>query len=131
MSNTWVGQQIESLDDRVLFEEERAVFVATELLSRIMEERGLSRADLARLIGTSRANITTLLSGQRNMTIRTFARLAARLGVRVEMRAEPLRNGEFVKTPTQTVQPRKSRGMPVGAEMAPTPQGKSLQLLAA
>lgn len=131
MANTWVAQQIESLDDRVLFEEERAVFVATELISRIMEERGLSKADLARLIGTSRANITTLLSGQRNMTIRTFARLAARLGVRIDMRTEQLRNGEFVSTPLQSVQPKQNRAVVGAQQVAPSTAGlRPLQLAA-
>lgn len=131
MSKTWVAQQVESLDDRVLFEEERAVFVATELLSKIMEDRGLSKADLARLIGTSRANITTLLSGQRNMTIRTFARLAARLGVRIDMRGEPIRSGEFVNTPARVVQPKQNRGTTAGAELAPAAELTIPELLAA
>ena len=131
MSNTWVAEQIESLEDRVLFEEERAVFVATEVLSRIMDERGLTKADLARMLGTSRANVTTLLSGQRNMTIRTFARLAALLGMRVDMRPEPIRKEEFVNTLERVVHPRQTRGTTAGAELAPVAELAIPELLAA
>lgn len=73
------------------YEQERLVRSATERISEAMEEAGISRADLARMMGTSRANVTTLLSGERNMTLRTLADLAAVLGQRVEITLEPLR----------------------------------------
>lgn len=73
------------------YEQERLVRSATERIGDAMEEAGISRADLARMLGTSRANVTALLSGERNMTLRTLADLAAVLGQRVEIALEPLR----------------------------------------
>jgi transcriptional regulator with XRE-family HTH domain len=118
MAKSWVAQQVDSREARVLFEEERAVLAATEVISQIMEVRGLSKADVARILGTSRANVTSLLSGQRNMTIRTFARLAALLGIRVELQPERLCNREFTETPPCLVQPRQSHGTTAGASSA-------------
>jgi len=48
----------------------------TEDLCRLMEEKGLSRADLAKKIGTSRAYVTKLLGGNANFTLATMAKLA-------------------------------------------------------
>jgi transcriptional regulator with XRE-family HTH domain len=52
----------------------------TEQLWAAMESSGISKADLARAIETSKSNVTQLLSGQRNMTLSTLADLAAALG---------------------------------------------------
>jgi predicted nucleotidyltransferase/DNA-binding XRE family transcriptional regulator len=71
-------------------EQERLVLEATDRISEAMEEAGISKADLARMLGTSRAHVSTLLSGERNMTLRTLADLAYVLGRRVEISLEPL-----------------------------------------
>ena len=59
-------------DDKRLFEQERVIFEVTELISTLMEEHGVSKADLARKMKTSKANITQMLDGRRNMTLRTL-----------------------------------------------------------
>jgi len=48
----------------------------TEDLCRLMKEKNLSRADLAKKIGTSRAYITKLLGGNANFTLATMVKLA-------------------------------------------------------
>jgi transcriptional regulator with XRE-family HTH domain len=48
----------------------------TEDLSRRMKEQKISRAELARRMGTSRAYITKLLSGDANFTLQTMVKLA-------------------------------------------------------
>ena len=72
-------------EDRRLLEQERLVLAATELICRAMQDEHLSRAELARRIGTSRANITQLLSGSRNLTVRTLSDLAWACGGIVEL----------------------------------------------
>lgn len=52
----------------------------TEDLCRLMEEKQVSRAELARRIGTSRAYITKLLGGDANFTLMTMVKLAMALG---------------------------------------------------
>ena len=48
----------------------------TRDLCRLMEEKKMSRAELARRIGTSRAYITRLLAGSANFTLATMVKLA-------------------------------------------------------
>jgi DNA-binding Xre family transcriptional regulator len=48
----------------------------TEDLCRLMKEKNVSRADLAKKIGTSRAYITKLLGGNANFTLATMVKLA-------------------------------------------------------
>jgi transcriptional regulator with XRE-family HTH domain len=52
----------------------------TEDLSRRMKEQKISRAELARRMGTSRAYITKLLSGDANFTLQTMVKLALAVG---------------------------------------------------
>ena len=52
----------------------------TEELCRLMEEKGISRAELAKRIGTSRAYVTKLLGGNANFTLATMVKLAFALG---------------------------------------------------
>lgn len=58
---------------------EFAVTQFTEDLCRLMEEKKVSRAELARRIGTSRAYITKLLGGDANFTLMTMVKLAMAL----------------------------------------------------
>lgn len=48
----------------------------TEDLSRLMKEQNVSRAELAKRIGTSRAYVTKLLGGNANFTLATMVKLA-------------------------------------------------------
>jgi transcriptional regulator with XRE-family HTH domain len=73
-----------------LLAEEALILDSTELISELMHERGLTRAELARLIGKSRAFVTQVLAGNRNMTLRTLADLAYALSARVNVVAQPL-----------------------------------------
>ena len=51
----------------------------TEDLARLMEEKGINRAELARRMGTSRAYITKMLGGNANFTLLTMVKLAMAL----------------------------------------------------
>lgn len=73
-------------NQRVL-EQESLTLEATELISRLMDEAAVSKAELAQRIGKSRAFVTQLLSGSRNMTMHTLADLAFALGYKVDMKA--------------------------------------------
>jgi len=80
---------MEDPEYRRLFAIEGLVTDAAELVARLMEEQGVKKAELARRLGKSRAWVTQLLSGEANMTIRTFAELAYVLGAEVKLRAQP------------------------------------------
>jgi len=60
-------------------EQELLLVSATELICELMQKKNVSRADLAKRIGKSKAFITQVLRGTRNMTLRTLADLAGAL----------------------------------------------------
>lgn len=77
---------------------EGLVIGSAELIATLMEQQGLSQADLAKRLGRSRAWISQLLSGRTNMTIRTLAELVYELGAEVKLDAQPL-NAKRKQTP--------------------------------
>lgn len=67
---------------------EAFVAEAAELISKLMAEQNVSKAELARRLNKSRAWVTQLLSGKANMTIRTLAEVAHRLEAEVRLDAQ-------------------------------------------
>jgi plasmid maintenance system antidote protein VapI len=61
----------------------------TEDVCVLMEEQGVSRAELARRLGTSRAYITKLLGGNANFTLETMTKVAMALGAAVHVHVAP------------------------------------------
>jgi transcriptional regulator with XRE-family HTH domain len=76
MAKTWFERKHVTPRQQLLFQQERAVLLATEEVLKLMEREGISKADLAKALGKSKAYITQALSGGRNMTIRTLAAFA-------------------------------------------------------
>ena len=62
-----------------------------EEVSKYLEEEGITRAELARRMGTSPAWITKMLRTNWNMTMETMAKLAFALGMKVEPKFVPIR----------------------------------------
>ncbi len=65
-----------------LLAEESFILDATESIWEAIESQSLTKAKLAEKAGCSRALISQLLSGSRNMTLRTYAQLCFALGLR-------------------------------------------------
>lgn len=63
----------------VIYAEEGLVTDTMELIAGRMQDLGISKADLARKLGVSPANITQMLRG-RNISLRTLARTVHMLG---------------------------------------------------
>ncbi len=55
-----------------------------ENILEIMEKKNISKADLAKKLGTSKAYVTKLFHGNPNMTILTIAKIAAALEVDIK-----------------------------------------------
>lgn len=68
---------------------EKAIAEFTEDLSRWMEHRGLSRADLASALGVSQPYITKILKGGVNFTLASMTKLARAVGAVVRTRLVP------------------------------------------
>lgn len=77
-----------------LAEQEALIFEATEMLSELMEDDGVNRKELAEKLCRSKAFVTQVLAGDRNMTLRTLSDFAFALGCRVEVSAVPLERRE-------------------------------------
>jgi transcriptional regulator with XRE-family HTH domain len=89
-SNGWLDRHLADPANRLAFEEEYVVVDTSERLLKAVETSSLSRAKLAELLKTSRANVTQLLNGRRNLTLRTLARIAFFLGYRIRVFFQPL-----------------------------------------
>lgn len=72
-------QLLERAEASPVYWHEVAVVEFTEDLCRLMAEKEVSRAELARRMGTSRAYITKLLGGNANFTLATMVKLAMAL----------------------------------------------------
>lgn len=98
MTNTksTFDKYIERPERRRVFEQERLMVDATELLSTVMELRGTTRAELAEQLGRSKAYITQMLRGNQNLTLRTIADVFCVLNCRLLVVAEPIAAGTGV-----------------------------------
>lgn len=98
-NRAWIERQEQSDENRRFHEADRLAVWTMDSLAGLMERQGLSKADLARKLGCSRAHVTQLFSGRRNPTLATVADLAWALGYRANLGFEPLREGEFISVP--------------------------------
>ena len=73
-------KQFSRAEDRALAREE-LIYNVTEDLLVLLEKLGVNKVELARHLGKSRAYITQLLSGSRNMTLGTLADICFTLGI--------------------------------------------------
>jgi transcriptional regulator with XRE-family HTH domain len=65
---------------------EELILDVTEVLTQAMAASGVTRAELARRLGSTRGHITQLLAGGRNVTLGTIAEIANALGCTVEVK---------------------------------------------
>lgn len=128
-NEAWIRRQTESTEARRRYEEERLILWTTEAIWKVMDEQGLTRAELADKLGTSRANVTQLLSGTRNMTLRSLAALAHACGLRADVQLQELADSVFtdvddhiVGVPSRFPVPGGSWLAPVNEEVADQPQ---------
>lgn len=72
------------------FQQERAIFQVTSLIEDTMEREGISRAALAKRLGTQKSRVTELLDGEGNKTVRTIADVFAVLGYEYHGHIRPI-----------------------------------------
>jgi hypothetical protein len=89
-----VGPSPHQTDYECLVAQETLILAATEEVCRVMEgedsDDSISRSELAKRLGCGKSHVTQLLSGERNLTLRTLADLAGALGHRVTVQLEPI-----------------------------------------
>jgi len=90
MTKTFIQKLVSDDEGRKLYFREDLIFEITESICKVMEERRISKAELSRLAGVSKSNITQLLSGDHNMRLTTVADLLYALDSKLAVSAVPL-----------------------------------------
>lgn len=101
-----------------LVEQETLIADATELICQVMQEDGVSRQDLAHRLGKSKGFVSQLLTGERNMTLRTLADVLFALDHRFELAARPLAASRSYPEISPKVRPWAYRVGPMWARPA-------------
>ena len=70
-----------------------AIEVGERIVQR-MEERKMTRTELATAIGVSKARISQILSGHDNLTLKSLVAVAVGLDSRIELRLKSIHPGE-------------------------------------
>ena len=99
MSKSGYEQFIEAPSRRRLVEQESLILEAAEFLTVLMAKEGVTRAELARRLGRSKAYVTQVLRGSNNLTLRTLAELGTALGYQFRFFAKDFTSGHRVTLP--------------------------------
>jgi len=102
----WIARQEDCEDSRREYERERLIVWTLDSLADLLQEEKITKADVARRLGTSRAHVTQIFTGSRNATLATVSDLAWACGKRAIVKFEPLRSGQFISQPTSLVSTR-------------------------
>ncbi len=89
-SSTYEEFESSSVQRRRLLRQEELILAITEAISELLEETGVSRADLARRLGKSKGFVSQILAGDRNLTLRTIADVFDALGHALSIEARPI-----------------------------------------
>jgi len=90
MSETLIETLTKTPEGIRLYQQERAIQELTDLMCQMIEEEGITRADLARRLGRTKGYVTQLLDGRANMTIRTVSDVFSALERAVRFQDGPL-----------------------------------------
>src|SRR5690349_6728289 len=90
MAETQVEKFVRDAEGMRLFQQERVILEATMRVCEAMEEKGMSRKELADVLGKSKSHVSQLLDGRQNMTLRTLSDVFGALGLAVHIQTAPL-----------------------------------------
>jgi transcriptional regulator with XRE-family HTH domain len=80
-------QELEKTPD---FQEELLMLKAQTLIYQLLEKQGIDQAQLAKILNQTESHVSSLLSGKRNMTLKTLARIGYLLGYQINLEFSPL-----------------------------------------
>ena len=87
--DTWYEEQRARFDKDPEYWVEEMRFAFSDEVGRVMEERGITRAELARRLNTSPAYVTRLFRAMFNPTLSTLAKVAVALDARIKLELVP------------------------------------------
>ena len=85
----WFGDLIEKYKDDAEFRLEGLILDFTERIVATMEEKKISRVELARKLGVSKAFVSKMLNGNPNLTIKSMMSIADALGCELNLDIYP------------------------------------------
>lgn len=77
------------------FNAEYVLLQLSEEISKQLQRMNINQADLARLLGTSRAHVTQVLKGKPNLRLKTLFKLCHVIGLGIKMEFLPLEIRDF------------------------------------
>ena len=88
-AHQWFERELRQVEDDPEYRTELLLIELNDQICAQMERTGMSRADLARKLGVSRAAVTRMLNGSPNMTLKKLVTVALALGVQVSVELRP------------------------------------------
>ena len=118
----WFLDELREYRDNPEFLAEGLILEFNEEICRLMEDQGLSRADLARRLGVKRPAITRMLNGSPNVTLLTLVKFATALNRKLSIGFDLL-DDQYVQYPVAfSVTPElETRHPQEGGAWSPTP----------
>ncbi|MBN1590044.1 MAG: helix-turn-helix transcriptional regulator [Pirellulales bacterium] len=100
MAKTMYEEFASTPEGRRLLNREALTIEITELICQMMQEKRISRKQLAELLGKSKGRVSQMLNGECNLTLRTVADICTVLEKRlaVKCRPDPLLHPESVRS---------------------------------
>jgi len=102
MATTFIQKLLSDDEGRKLYFREDLIFEITEAICKAMQEKHINKAELSRLAGVSKSNITQLLSGDHNMRLTTVADLLYALDSKLQVAAIPIDTDRILEMATST-----------------------------
>lgn len=91
----WMARQLPEGASLRGYAEDRAISVLTQVAQEAIDGAGISRAEVAELLGTSRSYVSQVLNGSTNMTLKTLGALLWVAGQQVaRLETEPVAIGQ-------------------------------------
>jgi transcriptional regulator with XRE-family HTH domain len=92
MAKTLIEQWVTSDEDKRLFAQENLILECTERVCELMNQKNVSRSELANRLGKTKGYVSQLLNGSRNLTVRTLADMFFALDSEAKLQISPLRS---------------------------------------
>lgn len=94
MAKTLTEKLTQTAEGMRLYQQERAILEVTELICQLMDERDMSRSELAKRLGRTKGYITQLLDGRANLTVRMISDIFTALDCAVHFQETSLGQAE-------------------------------------
>ncbi len=89
-NKSFLDNLIKELGSEKIYENEKLIFEVTEMIEQLMEDKKTNKSNLAQSLNVSISNISQMLNGTKNMTLKTVSDILFHLGERMTVAHESL-----------------------------------------